>query len=363
MPTLILRRALDLDFGVDVDVEDPALFQLLEQSLAGLPSARTTPSAGYRVTAAADGLSLAWGAETVRTTASRHEVLDALVGHLNLASIAASRGQLLLHAGAVALPDGRVIVLPAPSGSGKTTLTAELVGTGLAYLTDETLGVDPVSLAVTPYRKPLTVKPGSFSVLGHLAPEGVDGAEASLWQVPVARLGGRNLPEVPLRVAAGGGPGVCGRRLDRAAADQRRRGGVPARDQLVVALRRAAPAAGFAGSARRGGAHVSVAVLRRGAGARPGALGSWRNRVSAARPERRPMVDEVDLDGEIVAFDGTSVHHLAGPATAVWRLADGTLTAGQIADVLADAYGVDRAESLRRVDDIVGAFRRLGLIA
>ena len=91
-------------------------------------------------------------------------------------------------------------MLPAPSGSGKTTLTAELVGTGLAYLTDETLGVDPVNLAVTPYRKPLTVKPGSFSVLGHLAPEGV-GADALLWQVPVARLGGRNLPEVPLRVA------------------------------------------------------------------------------------------------------------------------------------------------------------------
>ena len=200
MPTLILRRALDLDFGVDVDVEDPALFRLLEQALAGLPAARTTPSARYRVTAGADGLSLAWGAETLRTTASRHEVLDALVGHLNLASIAASRGQLLLHAGAAALPDGRVIVLPAPSGSGKTTLTAELVGTGLAYLTDETLGVDPVNLSVTPYRKPLTVKPGSFSVLGHLAPEGV-GADAALWQVPVARLGGRNLPEAPLRVA------------------------------------------------------------------------------------------------------------------------------------------------------------------
>ena len=66
------------------------------------------------------------------------------------------------------------------------------------------------------------------------------------------------------------------------------------------------------------------------------------------------MVDEVDLDGEIVAFDGTSVHHLAGPAAAVWRLADGTLTAVQIAEVLADAYDVDRVEALRRVDDVVG---------
>ena len=75
------------------------------------------------------------------------------------------------------------------------------------------------------------------------------------------------------------------------------------------------------------------------------------------------MVDEVDLDGEIVAFDGTSVHHLAGPATAVWRLADGTLTPDQIAEVLAEAYGVDRAEARRRTEDVVGEFRRVGLVA
>ena len=85
--------------------------------------------------------------------------------------------------------------------------------------------------------------------------------------------------------------------------------------------------------------------------------------MTAARPERRGMVDEVHLDGEIVAFDGTSVHHFAGPAAAVWRLADGTLTAVQIAEVLAEAYDVERVEALRRVDDIVGAFRRLGLVA
>ena len=75
------------------------------------------------------------------------------------------------------------------------------------------------------------------------------------------------------------------------------------------------------------------------------------------------MVDEVDLDGEVVAFDGTSVHHLAGPAAAVWRLADGVLTVDEIADVLAEAYGVDRAESLRRTDDVVRELRRLGLVA
>lgn len=84
--------------------------------------------------------------------------------------------------------------------------------------------------------------------------------------------------------------------------------------------------------------------------------------MSAARPQRRPMVDAVDLDGEIVAFDGTSVHHLAGPAAAVWRLADGSLTVDQIASVLAEAYGVDRAEALRQTEDVVREFRRVELV-
>ena len=60
--------------------------------------------------------------------------------------------------------------------------------------------------------------------------------------------------------------------------------------------------------------------------------------MTAARPQRRAVVDEVDLDGEIVVFDGYEVHHLAGPAAAVWRLADGTLSVEQIAAVLAEGY-------------------------
>ena len=198
---LIVRRALDLDFALDLQVEEPTLRAMLERALAALPAARTTPTVGYRVSRESEGLELGWGAEPVRRSASPTELLDALIAHLNLAAIAASRGQLLLHTGGVALPDGRVILLSGPSGSGKTTLTAELVGTGMAYLTDETLGVDAVTLAITPYRKPLTVKPGSFAVLSHLAPDDSAAQGALPWQVPVDRLGGPGLPTEPLRVA------------------------------------------------------------------------------------------------------------------------------------------------------------------
>ena len=65
--------------------------------------------------------------------------------------------QLMLHAAALALPEtGATIVLAAESGTGKTTATRTL-GTALAYLTDETAMIDPVSFALSPYAKPLSV--------------------------------------------------------------------------------------------------------------------------------------------------------------------------------------------------------------
>lgn len=81
----------------------------------------------------------------------------------------------------------------------------------------------------------------------------------------------------------------------------------------------------------------------------------------AAVLRRRALVDEVDLDGEIVAFDGVDLHRLAGPAAAVWRLLDGALTLGDIAEVLAEAYGVRVAESRRVVGEVADRLRSLAL--
>ena len=128
--------------------------------------------------------------------------LLAVAGTLNFAAIDAAAGSLLLHAGAVSQPDGGTAMLCGPSGSGKSTLTAVLAGRGYAYGTDETVCLDPITMRITPYRKPVAVKPGSYGVLQHLAPTPGSVAAActsdEMWLVAPSVLGGAPLPDAPL---------------------------------------------------------------------------------------------------------------------------------------------------------------------
>jgi hypothetical protein len=93
-----------------------------------------------------------------------------LLWHLNIAVVAASDRYLLVHAAAASY-NGSAILLPAAKDSGKTTLVARLVQRGCGYFTDEATAIDPVTLAVHPYPKPLAVEPGSWEVLADLRPD------------------------------------------------------------------------------------------------------------------------------------------------------------------------------------------------
>lgn len=130
------------------------------------------------------------------------DYVSAMAGTINFAAIDAAAGSLLLHAGAVALPHGGTAVLCGPSGSGKSTLTAVLAARGHAYITDETVCLDPLTLRITPYRKPVAVKAGSFGVLRHLGPTPGSVAAActseQMWLVAPSALGGAELPDAPL---------------------------------------------------------------------------------------------------------------------------------------------------------------------
>ena len=121
--------------------------------------------------------------------------LTALLSDVTIGAIKAAGGNLLLHAGAVARPDGATAVLCGASGSGKSTLTAGLGTAGWAYVTDETVCLDPDTLRITPFRRPLSIKVGSHQVLAHLQP---DPTYAGSWVVPPSALKGPPLPEQPL---------------------------------------------------------------------------------------------------------------------------------------------------------------------
>ncbi|MEW1706464.1 PqqD family peptide modification chaperone [Microbacterium sp. NPDC089190] len=103
---------------------------------------------------------------------------------VTLEALDALRGtRLLLHAAGVATEDGRTIALVGPSGRGKTTASRHL-GRHFSYVSDETVAVAD-DLAVSPYRKPLSV-----------ITEGLVHKE----QIAPSHFGLKGLPAVPLRL-------------------------------------------------------------------------------------------------------------------------------------------------------------------
>lgn len=125
--------------------------------------------------------------------------LERLVGLINLRSLVALQaGNLVLHSGAVCAPTGATVLLCGPSGSGKSTLTATLVGRGHAYVTDELVCLSPDLVHITPFRKPLSLKPGAHALLPHLRPSRAavaDMLSGDVWLVPPRCLGGPRPPD------------------------------------------------------------------------------------------------------------------------------------------------------------------------
>ena len=316
---------------------------------------------------------------------------DAAVASATLAFIDDHRGQLLLHSGALASPSGEVIVVHGESGSGKTTLTAALAATGLAYLTDETVCLDPLTLQVEPFRKPLTVKPGSQQVLEQLHPtaDRIDSASGN-WQVDPAaleELGAIGLPAADLFPTAIVFPdhdpeqqGVELQPVTRARAafvlGEQSSALWAVEPRPLDALQRlvdAAPAYRATYSSAFEAAQTIVSELLLGTtGPRPPSIDGRSESDRASSPHRDPAarggpvpkegVDWLLLDGEAVLFDGTHLHHLDTPGAAVWQLLDGTRDESEVARELATRFDADPALVLLDVEDLVRVLRARGLL-
>lgn len=135
------------------------------------------------------------------SSASPALAVASLIGTINLWAVAAAEGKMLLHSGAVTDNNGVATILCGPSGSGKSTLTSALVQHGLGYVTDEAVCLDAQSLRITPFRKPLSIKPGSYSGMQQFAPRPGSVAErctGEQWLLPPQALGGGPVPEGPI---------------------------------------------------------------------------------------------------------------------------------------------------------------------
>lgn len=137
-------RVWGLGVAVDVDLSDSGLD---EAEFRRLWSRALKPGPGSRIEVDAEVPVLVLPKVSFETATQK----------ITRALIEQQWGELLmLHAGAVTNPSsGRTLALVAPGGTGKSTLT-RLLGQSLGYVTDETVGVDPATLAVLPYMKPLT---------------------------------------------------------------------------------------------------------------------------------------------------------------------------------------------------------------
>ena len=94
----------------------------------------------------------------------RFELAYTLINEIIHQCIAGNRTGFAIHAGAIGLEEGAVL-LPGKSGSGKSTLTAWLVARGCNYLTDELVVLAGNDHRIHPFTRPFSLKASSSAVL------------------------------------------------------------------------------------------------------------------------------------------------------------------------------------------------------
>jgi hypothetical protein len=175
---------LALDVAVRVRTDEPDLARGLDPILGSLPAVPLgAPGAGPRLDyelrrTAGGSVDIRVGATSVGDAGSTAAAFSYLQWHLNQQVILHAAGRLLIHAGAVRLASGALVVFPGQSNAGKSTLVAGLVRAGLGYVTDELValdlqGQDPGRAGG--YRKAITLDPGAWPLFADTLAPVVDG--------------------------------------------------------------------------------------------------------------------------------------------------------------------------------------------
>jgi hypothetical protein len=194
-----------LGFVFRVVADDPRLTWHVGDLFAGLATSRREDHRyAFCVTAGpgAQPWQLTLDGQLMFNAPTAEELVSSLVQHVNRLAVEGCDA-VVLHAGGVER-DGRGLVFPAAMEAGKTTLSAGLVRAGLAYLTDEAIAIDPRTLLIRPYPKPLSLDPGSWGLFPELEPRAdlaSDEYKAHRWQIAPAAIGAIGGP-APIAVVA-----------------------------------------------------------------------------------------------------------------------------------------------------------------
>lgn len=170
-------RALDYTF--DFRCNDPVVASYVERIYAPF-EADGEPTTTYSLIDLGEGFPKRYRSwvdgQLVGNTDEGDLALGYLLWHVNRGVSGATSGLTLVHAAAADL-DGVGVVLPAMMESGKTTTVAGLVRAGFRYLTDEIAAIDPVTLEVRAFPKPMSLRPGSWATLADVLPPVEPGLE------------------------------------------------------------------------------------------------------------------------------------------------------------------------------------------
>jgi hypothetical protein len=132
-----------------------------------------------------------WGVwrdgEQREMTVSDDYVLTYLLWEVSRLMFERTGERVHLH-GAALVHDGRAVVLAGRSRAGKSTLAGWLTHRGWGYLTDEAALVDPDTLIVSPFWRPINVRrPGPLDSI--VAESSVDGSGGADVLVPASAIG------------------------------------------------------------------------------------------------------------------------------------------------------------------------------
>jgi hypothetical protein len=166
--------------GVAVDADGAAAHRIAAFLFGGFPSppaGAAPPLSTYHLGpgAAPGTLALRRDGVVAWEGADDGEAAECWLGAVSRELATHSRGGLLLHAGALALPGGGLALLPGGVGAGKTTLTLHLASRGLGYRSDEMAFVPDGGADATGCPRPLNLKQGALAAVRGI----VDGAGAA----------------------------------------------------------------------------------------------------------------------------------------------------------------------------------------